>query len=614
MPITSCYPGFDVYLLSDQPTKILFTSSDRVESHSSCYYCCFLFIFTMLQEKEPHWLDRYASSYHAWTLSTTAQGRPCFTRLQGLVECSFDLDGLYYGGRADMTATLKCVIAHQLSPADWRRRIALAWAALRLRHVLLLSRAFDKPESGERCFAVEVPCTLDEAVADVEKRIVWVEDHYQAVDPDDFHNHALSVARIIEPESCLSKLHVSPLRSLSDGTYELSFLIVMAHQICDGLTTYGWFKDFLRLLNQPVDVIEDEITASLQVDVLRTRLPSAQEDLYPPIIGNRARQRWIWAILRVLRHIKRAPPPTFANPLYRSKRLEKPETMQQRYAKVFSYEGANMPPMSSGFIIAALSKAASAKLISLCREAKLSIGAGCFALVGLAMMDLHAAQNPGASSFPAMTASFPLDPRGFFADRPPADSCMLAFSNGIAIPFLPRSLPVEQRFKLATRTANRELKTYQKRLKTTKGESVGLDKHSPSRLLATGYISQIERIKATLPLHKRSSITDLQGELKPGGDFSATCGVSSVGSLKGFFRPGEYNLSDKGRDLVVDYRELRLCVRAREGEFLVLSSTDGEERVEFSVSYDMNAIDSETAEMWVKTITELLEKKDRPKL
>ncbi|KAF3051520.1 hypothetical protein E8E11_007025 [Didymella keratinophila] len=511
------------------------------------------------QKENTHWLDRYATGFHAWTSITNENGQTTFTRPLGLVETSFDSDGVYYGGRADMTGTLTIEVKHSLSKEDLRRRIALAWTALRLRHVLLMSRHFDDPSSGLRRFAIDVPKDLPAALHDVEQSTIWIEDHYASVDIEDFHDHALNVNRIIEPRHCMSKLHVLPLHKLPGGTYQLSFLIIMAHQVSDGLSAYGWFKDLIRLLNAPVSAVEAEIISSLDAATFRSNLPLAQEDLYPRIAGNRARQRWIWAIVRVLRHVKHTLPPTFTNPLYREQRLAEPRALKPTYAKVFAYEGPHMPPMSTGHIVARLSHAASLRLITLCREARLSIGAGCFALVGLAMMHIHAQRYPRltAEEMPAMTASFPLNPRAFFSPPPPAESCMLSFSDGIVMPFPPCHLPLEKRFVQTARAANRELKMYQKRLRTTTNGQVsaGLDRHSPARLLATGYVAQIERVQAKLPSSRRS--------------------------------------------------------RAREGEFLVGSSTDAEGHVGFGVSYDANVIEPEAAEMWARTITGLLEREAR---
>ncbi|KAJ4383037.1 hypothetical protein N0V86_002265 [Didymella sp. IMI 355093] len=563
------------------------------------------------QKENAHWLDRYAAGYHAWTSTTNEAGRTTFTRPLGLVETSFDSDGAYYGGRADMTATLTVEVKHSLSKEDLRRRIALAWTALRLRHILLMSRHVDDPSSGLRHFAIDVPADLPTALRDVEASTVWIEDDYSSVDAQHLHDHALNVNRIIEPQKCMAKLHVLPLHQLPGGTSRLSFLVVMAHQISDGLSAYGWFKDLLWLLNQPVRSLEAQIQTSLSLDAVTRALPPAQEDLYPRIAGNAARRRWIWAIVRVLRHVKRGLPPTFANPLYRAQRLVQPWPLEPTYGKVFAYEGAHMPPLSTGHVSATLSAAASARLMALCREASVSIGAGCFALAGLAMMKIHASRFPSQSvdSIPAMTASFPLNPRAFFANPPAAESCMLAFSDGIAMPFLPLSLPLEKRFRLTAMRANRELKMYQKRLRTARdgGVSAGLDNHSPSRLLATGYLAQIERVEARLPSERRLGFGNPQGELKASAGHGATCGVSSVGSLKGYFRAGEYDLK-ADKDFVVDYRGLRMGVRARDGEFLVGSSTDAEGRVGFGVSYDANAIEPETAEMWARTITGLLER------
>ncbi|KAJ4325177.1 hypothetical protein N0V94_000891, partial [Neodidymelliopsis sp. IMI 364377] len=147
------------------------------------------------------------------------------------------------------------------------------------------------------------------------------------VDEMDLHDHALNVGRIIEPQKCMSKLHVLPLRRLPAGTFQLGFLIIMAHEISDGLSAYGWFKDLLRILNLPLSELETEITASLNPAAVRAKLPPAQEDLYPRIAGSKARQRWIWAIVRVLRHVKKPLPPSFANPLYRPRRLDEAITL-----------------------------------------------------------------------------------------------------------------------------------------------------------------------------------------------------------------------------------------------------------------------------------------------
>lgn len=97
--------------------------------------------------------------------------------------------------------------------------------------------------------------------------------------------------------------------------------------------------------------------------------------------------------------------------------------------------------------------------------------------------------------------------------------------------------------------------------------------------------------------------------------FRATCGVSSVGSLATFFKPGAYNLQDLGdRDFAADFRNVNIGVRARENEFLVGSLTTAEGIVAFGVSYDLNAISQERAELWKMTIESLLEVGGQAKL
>jgi hypothetical protein len=573
----------------------------------------------MAQQEKEHWLDRYANNHHPWHLSTSIEGRKTFKRPLGLVETSFDTDGTYYGGRADMTVIFKLAIRHTLSQSKLRKRIALAWTSLRLQHVILMSRVEDDIETGTRYFAVDLPTSTQTAIEDVEKSIVWLEDHDydRAIDEKDLHHHALNTSRIIRPQECLSKLHVLPLLPLRDGTLELRFLIVMAHQISDGLSAYNWFNHFLRILNSPLSTISADISSSIQPEKIRKKLPPAQEDLYPKPSGTKARQRWFWAITRVLRHVQKTMPPTFTNPLRRETRLVVTQPLDPRYEGIFDYSPSSRPPVTSGHIAASLSALASKRLISLCRSANVSVGAGCFALAGLSMMAIHESRYSTipSSQRPAFSASFPLNPRAFFNVKTEADSCMLAFSEGIVMPFLPSHLPLEGRFRLVAKHANRELRVYQKRLKDPSLRIASFDKHSPGRLLATGYLAQIERVEAKLPEEWRKGY-DPQGGLKARvGQYGATCGVSSVGSTAAFFRPGEYDLNNMGdSDFVADYRGLRMGVRAREYEFLVGSSTDAEGIVGFGVSYDQNAISAEAAEKWAVTISDLLEREDGPKL
>ncbi|KAH8732713.1 hypothetical protein GQ44DRAFT_745001 [Phaeosphaeriaceae sp. PMI808] len=564
----------------------------------------------MATQELSHWLTRYANNAHAWSTTTSDDGRRSFSRPLGLIETSFDMDSTNYGGRADMTASLKLEIKHKLSSKALRRHISLAWTLLRLEHVLLMSKIDEI--NNTRHFAIELPHSPNEAITSASNDITWLEDHAfnSTIDPETLHHHALNVARITQPQKCLSKLHVLPLRSLPNGTVELNFLLIIAHQISDGLSAYNWFKHFLSILNSASQTIEHAIEDALNNKHFHTKLPPAQEDMYPIVPGNIARKRWFWALIRVLRFRATTMSRTFVNPLRRERRLDEPLLLAPIYAPIFNYEQGHRPPLTTGHITAALSASASKKLITLCREANVSIGAGCFALAGLSMMEIYASDHAHEASPPAFAASFPLNPRAFFREKVEADSCMLAFSEGIVMPFLPLDVPIEDRFRLVARRANAGLGVYQKRLKNT---GLGIfDKRSSNRLLATAYLTSVDRLNMRLGRTEAGP----QGELKPPvGEYAATCGVSSVGSTAGFFKPGTYDVSDLGdRDFAADFRGLKMGVRARENEFLVGSSTNSDGIVKFGVSYDMNAVSEEAAQNWAKTIKGLLEKGDGSRL
>lgn len=514
-----------------------------------------------------------------------------------------------------MTALLTVSIDHRLSREAYRRRIALAWADLRLRHVMLMSRTRYETQEKQRKFIVDIHEGQEEVFNDVMQHITWVEDYYQEVDGLEIHRHALNVGRIIEPDKCLSRLYVLPLLKLPNGKYELRFLILMAHQISDGLSAYNWFSDFIRILNLPEMDLEKEIGVFCREEEIKSRLPPAQEDLYPQDKGTKARERWFWAIIRVLRHLRKTTPRSFTNPLMRERRLEETVSCTPVFDKIFDYSDANKPPLNSGHVGAKLSRQASEHMIDLCRSIRISIGAGCFALAGLAMMAIHEDRYPNIPDNERLpfVASFPLNPRAFFGFNTPADSCMLAFSEGIVMPFLPSSLPIEGRFKLIAAHANRALRMYQKRAKGNLTGLLGpLNPHDPARILANAYISAIERSDARLPKDMKFGVQP-QGSLEPPAfQFRATCGVSSIGSTVQWLAPGRYSLSRIGngedtQDFVADFRDFRQGVRARDDEFLVGSSSDAEGCIRFGVSFDESAISSEMAERWRYVVENLME-------
>lgn len=179
---------------------------------------------------------------------------------------------------------------------------------------------------------------------------------------------------------------------------------------------------------------------------------------------------------------------------------------------------------------------------------------------------------------------------------------MLAFSDGIVLPFLTSDLDIEGRFKLTARQAHRQLRTYQKILPSTE-LNVGLAPRSVARLIANNYLVAIDRGESRLPPERRTGINP-QGSYPANTILSgATCGVSSVGLATHFFHPGMHKLENVGNaaDFAADFRSVRMGVRERDNEFLVGSGTESDD-IRFGVSFDGNAIDGEAVQLWKQKI------------
>lgn len=568
------------------------------------------------QEKQytTPWLDRYRRNFHAWQRLQT-ESNNTFERRIGIVESAFDGDGRYFEGRADVTALLTLETRCTLAPAELRRRVLLAWTSLRLHHVLLLARTRQEDDYEDTFLVVKRPNSVDEALQEAATTVTFVEDHYGKVDAADLYQHCLNTARVFDPDQCLSRLFVLPLEPVHKDRSRLRFVQVSAHMITDGLTMYNWVSHFIKLLNSSGHDLESGIDNDCSSDGIWSRLPPAQEDLYPLVQGSIARQRWFWAIMRVLRHVRKPLPTAFTNPLRRPERLASAVSMPPKYPAILDYSPHRKPPLNTFIASVTLTRSASQRLQRLARAANTSIGAGCFALVGLAMMELEEARHPPAplAERQPFVASFPLNPRPFFGFSR-AESCMLAFSDGIVMPWLSSDLELEGRFKLLARSAHRQLRAYQKR---RRGPDVVVDVHSPARLLAHNYLTAVERADSKLPPERRKGINP-QGDYPANVNFGgATCGVSSVGSTREWVRVGEYPLDGAaadGKDFVADFRGVTMGVRARDNEFLVGSTSDSEGIVHFDVSFDGNAIDETDMKRWKAKMEMLLEAADMAKL
>jgi len=497
-----------------------------------------------------------------------------------------------------------------------RERITAAWAALQLHHGLLQAKALnqqdymdqDTSSSRDRFFVIESPPDSDTALEVARDSLVFVGDYHDDMDQDDFHYHGQNAGRVLDEKHGLSKLLVLPFSHNSDSTKFLRFEAVMGHQITDGLSNANWIAHFIRLLNASTTSLLESIPNL--IENMHTSLPVAQEDLYPPVSGNVARRRWFWLLTLVLRHVRKPYPAAFSNPLRRSKPRPKAIIPPLRYASVLNYN--RPPPLNTATSTLRLSHASTQHLHRLCRSVSCSIGAGCFVVVAISMMNMHTLQNPSIpdSERAPFVGSFPLNPRSFFPKPSEPNSCMLAFSDGVVLPWLSPTLSLDGRIRLLLRTAHRQLSRYQKRRRVEDADAkVYMSSRGAGRVVAMNYISAVERLEAKLPENLRTP-----GHKGPQGDLSvvpngsmATCGVSSVGKAHPRLQPGLFDLDgDSGDGLVVDLDDMKQNVRARDGEFLVgVSGSD--EKISINVSYDGNAIDEKLVKEWEKMMMGLLE-------
>ncbi|KAI9718462.1 MAG: hypothetical protein M1828_006707 [Chrysothrix sp. TS-e1954] len=557
-----------------------------------------------------HWLDQYRSHVHDWhACEDDANNTQCFYRRLGVVETTFDHDGTDLEGRADINCMLTTEIRSSLDRPQFRDRVKLAWACMRQYHVLMSATAVygtslplkaGDAENGERYFLLRCR-SPKQALQDANNTLTWVEDHYRHVDPSELYRHVMNTARTVDITKACAEMFVLPLQASSDGKHHLRFLNVAAHQITDGYSSYTTHLYFVSLLNRS----EAELKAMLQTLVksenVWSRLPPAQESIYPPIPGSRAQQRWFWAISRIFRHKRRRPPPAFANPLRRSQPLAEAQAMEPKFDRLFDY--TRKPPLNTFVESAVVPTAATRRIQRLCRSVGVSIGAGCFTLCALAMMELQEELYP-SNEQPHFIGSFPLNPRPFLAkDAPTLPSIMLAFSDGLHLPFLPSDLSLEGRFRLLARQANRQLRIYQKGTRASQNQPLGL--HHPTQLLPSNYIALVERVESKLPPHRRKGLNP-QGDYPATTGAGATCGVSSIGARSQFIKGAQYDLDDDSKDLAVDFRDLGPSVRARDGECLVGSAGD-DDGLFFSVSYDANALDERLVRRWRELMETMFE-------
>lgn len=185
------------------------------------------------------------------------------------------------------------------------------------------------------------------------------------------------------------------------------------------------------------------------------------------------------------------------------------------------------------------------------------------------------------------------------------DSLMLAFSEGMTLPFLPSDLALEGRLKLLGKLAHRQLRIYQKGKRSPEGD-LTLGTRSPSQLLPQQYLNSVELLELKSPPQQKTGIK-IQGAYPARqAPTLGTCGISSVGDMDQILSEGRYNVNDTTKEYVADYRELRGSVRPRDGEFLV-GIFGSKQHLRIAVSYDENAIDPDKARSWQTVMETILE-------
>jgi hypothetical protein len=566
----------------------------------------------MSVSEAPHWLDLYGNpDSHKWRTSIH-DGHTRLYRPLGLVEYAFDSDGRYYEGRADLNVQLDLYIKSSLSKEELRERIVLAWALFQCEHPLAQSKALERQSYMDESSVitppvysvVDVPKDEAAAINNAKASLIFLEDHFED-----------NTGRVVDASQSLSKCFVFPLKLREDGSGNLRLLTVIGHQITDGLTNYTWMRSFVHILNKSLPELHAALQADIAPEALLTRLPLPQESLYPHISGSKAKQRWFWALTRILRHVRKPHQAGFSNPLRRETAV-KPSALPPTFASVLDY--SRLPPLNTVPVFAKASLVATTRLSRVCRSASVSVGAGCFALAALLMMEFYERREPDIplSARKPFITGFPLNPRPFLSTPVAAESLMLAFSDGIELPFLPSYLPLETRLKVLARRAQKQLAVYQKRerLNTDAERFYYMGSRGPGRMLQTQYISSLERANDKIPVELRDGTKGPQGDypMRPNATVQ-TCGVSSVGRRDTLIGPGMYDVNaplGEGREFVADFKDIQAAVRVRDGEFLI-GVGGAEDGLWLAVSADASNLDPVLMGEWRTRLEEIFQEMEK---
>lgn len=117
-----------------------------------------------------------------------------------------------------MNCLLQLAIKSTLSKEDFRERLLLAWTRLRCQHLLLQARTIkEESPAGAKTFAphglhfvVGVAKDVAEARELASRHIVFLEDFYNHVDPQEFYVHCQNGSRVVDASVALAKVFILP--------------------------------------------------------------------------------------------------------------------------------------------------------------------------------------------------------------------------------------------------------------------------------------------------------------------------------------------------------------------------------------------------------------------
>ncbi|GAA5877567.1 hypothetical protein JCM8547_007733 [Rhodosporidiobolus lusitaniae] len=467
-----------------------------------------------------------------------------YHRPLNLLEAKFD-QATQKKGQSDtfvrLSLSLEGVEEQEGGEEAFLGRLVLAWAAARAKHPLLACMIHDAvgeeevfPSVQPREFRYFLPASAEDAL-DGARTTFLVHDAEEGKSLEEAMDEVqsefvLNGERILLNQgACLARL-VLVKNGREKG--ELGFFLVVSHVISDGLSVFKLVNELFTLSSSlslptspsppsfcslaehlakrghvsPWPVTPDTLSAwavVLHEETLLSRLPLGNEEHYPVIplpslasplsstppssLSNTARQRWYWAIHRVLLkirfdrfpttlHVPRLPGPT------------PPVQARTRWERL------------------RLSKEMSGRLLALCKRRGISPSMLLYSLISLSLSNLLSAAHPTEPYHPVIIG-FPFSLRPFLLPSPaspiPASSPSLfsdpstdlairiTFSQ-IHLPSLPYDLsssdPLERRKIHAAALRGARL------AKQQFAENLDPRPRERSRFLATGYALVVQRL------------------------------------------------------------------------------------------------------------------------